>query len=396
MEARDGGLLMDPVSRRRFLQRSGAALAGAFLAACGVRQSSGTSVGTSPGSSTTAGGGGIPAEIRIGVYAGDQAMVQRNIWVPAIEEQFGTTVLFDDSTTTAKSLATLEAEADDPQHTILMLENPGARRAALDGYLQPFDLSQMPNLSSSAPPWALYEDDHALAFALNYMGPLTNAELGLPEISSYQDLLHPEFEGKVVIPSMSLIAGVYLLILGGLSEMGEAIPAGAESFDAEGAVEAGWGYLEKLKPQLHSIDTQVLPAFQLLGAGEIGVYAPSYSRYIAPYRSEGTDMRVAFPSEGTFLAYNTLTIVKGGPAMDQASAMADLILGEDFQVGNAEAAAVGPVNTDVTLSEELQENYVPAAGDLPENAFPQGILNWEFIAENHADWIDRFDAEIAL
>lgn len=333
---------------------------------------------------------GMPPEAKLGVYAGTQAQVMKDVWAPAIEAKYKTRVIVDDNTTSTKSLATMKAEKAAQTYSILTIDQPLTTQARALDLLAPLDRSQMPNLAST-PDWAWVEGGHAIGFSLSYVSILYNAKY-VKGINSWNDLLKPELKGRVIIPSMALLSAVYGLVLAGLTAQGQRVTTTAK-LDLAKVADQGFRFLEKLKPQLYSINSNDLPTFQKLASGEAWVVAPSYSKYIIPYRQQGIDLRVAFPSEGAFLAYNIAVAVKGGPAEQFASGMLDLLLAPEFQTANAKRAGVGPVNSKVALSAE-ERQFVPSGSDLPAGVVPQSILDFKYISDEFPNWAKRFNAEI--
>jgi putative spermidine/putrescine transport system substrate-binding protein len=336
------------------------------------------------------GASAMPPEVKIAVYAGEQAQVMKEVWAPAIEAKYKTRVIIDDNTTSTKSLATMKAEKGAHTYSIMTIDQPLTTQARALDLLAPLDRSQMSNLTS-IPEWGLLEGGHALGFSLSYVSLLYNAKY-VKQISSWNDLLRPELKGKVIIPSMALLSAVYGLVLGGLTLQGQRLTAHSK-LDLAKTTDMGFRFLEKLKPQLYSINSNDLPTFQKLASGEAWVVAPSYSKYIIPYRQQGIDLRVAFPREGAFLVYNIAAVVKGGPAEKAASGMLDLLLSTEFQAANAKRAGVGPMNSKVVLPAEDRQ-FVPAANELPAGIVPQSVLDFRYISDQFATWTKRFNAEI--
>jgi putative spermidine/putrescine transport system substrate-binding protein len=364
-------------NRRQFLTQLGVSAVGASAAASLARPR--RAVAQS-----------VPPEVKIAVYAGEQAQVMKDVWAPAIEAKYKTRVIIDDNTTSTKSLATMKAEKGAQTYSIVTIDQPLTTQARALELLAPLDRSQMPTVGS-IPEWGLLEGGRALGFSLSYVSILYNAKY-VKKIDSWNDLLSPELKGKVIIPSMALLSAVYGLVLGGVTLQNQRLTANAK-LDLAKTTEMGFRFLEKLKPQLYSINSNDLPTFQKLASGEAWVVAPSYSKYIIPYRQQGIDLRVAFPREGAFLAYNIAVAVKGGPAEKAASGMLDLLLSPEFQAANAKRAGVGPMNGSVRLSAE-ERQFVPTANDLPAGVVPQSVLDFGYISEQFASWTKRFNAEI--
>ena len=335
--------------------------------------------------------GKAPAQTKIAVYTGAQADVMKSVWFPAIESKFKTHVAYNDNTVSSTNLATLQSERGSETYSLVVMEEPVLHTAVTQDLLAPIDKSQMPNISS-LPGWAVYENTRGVAFSLSYDTILYNAKY-VKSITSWMDLLRPEFKGKIKFPNITFTSAVFGLLLGGLALDGKKLSATGQ-LNLKDTVDRGFQYLHQLKPQLHSLDTNQAVTFNQLASGEVWIVAPQFSKYIVPYVQKGIDLKVAFPKEGGFLVYNTMCIVKGGPAQAVASGMIDLLIAPEFQTANAKQAGVGPVNTKVKLAANLQ-SLVPSAANLPANFAPQSVVDFVYISTNLPDWKKRFQAEVA-
>lgn len=326
----------------------------------------------------------VPSNINVGVFAGDLASVQKSAWIPTVESRFNTKVSVDDSFTSGRALAALQAGAG-RNLSLVMMDEIIINQAKSLGLLSPLNLNQL-SLRGAIPRWALQQNGYGLAFALSYMSILYNPKV-VPEPKSWLDLFKPEYKGKVVIPTPAITASIFLLILGGLALQGKRVPRGGRT-RFESAIERGFEFIERLKPQLDAINTNDVVTFSRLAAGDIGVVAPSFSKYALPYRLRGVDLRVAFPKEGMFVVSNSFVIPKGSPAEADATRILDLLLAPRYQGQQAVRAFVGPVNTRVRVR-GAQRLSLPGAGNLPDRVGTQSLLNFGYIRQNFAAWQER-------
>jgi spermidine/putrescine transport system substrate-binding protein len=202
------------LSRRTFLRQSGKGVivAGSalslpsILAACGIN----------PGASPSAGGAsqvplpsapaGVldfanwPAYIDIDEESGDYPTLAK------FEEEQGITVTYTESINDNEEFfGTIQpdlAAGNAPGYDIIVMTDWMIEKMVRLGYLQPLDHSKIPNFEANAldlykDPWYDPGNTHSLAWQSGITGIGYNPTLTGREITTFDDLLDPEFEGRV-------------------------------------------------------------------------------------------------------------------------------------------------------------------------------------------------------
>lgn len=109
--------------------------------------------------------------------------------------------------------------------------------------------------------------------------------LGLPEITSYQDLLKPEFKGHIVMPNPVSSGTGFLTVTGLLQLKGK-------------DTEKGWEYLDQLHENIsHYVHSGSKPA-RMAAAGET-VVGISFGYAGIRQKRQGAPVKIIFPEEGS-------------------------------------------------------------------------------------------------
>ena len=110
-------------------------------------------------------------------------------------------------------------------------------------------------------------------------------KLGLPEITSYEDLLRPEFAGQIVMPNPNSSGTGLLTVVGILQLFGK-------------ETQEGWGYLDKLHTNIAQYVHSGSKPAKMAAAGEIPV-GISFGYAGISQQAKGAPVQVIFPKEGS-------------------------------------------------------------------------------------------------
>ena len=95
-------------------------------------------------------------------------------------------------------------------------------------------------------------------------------------------------------------------------------------------------------------------------------------------------MEIAVPKEGIFAMPSGVALVKGGPQPELAAGYINEMIGPEVQARLSAATYSLPTNKDT-----------PVPAGAPTNATMFGI-DWKFVADNRADWVKRWDRDMAM
>ncbi len=312
-------------------------------------------------------------EIVIGC-AGSHTAWMEQIVIPQFEEKHDAKVLFEGT----KSLVNLEkmrSNKDAPYLSVVQMDDPVMILAVEEGLLQPIGADTVPNLAK------LREGAvHMDGMWANYVQPWagiaynTNAMSG---VESWAELWNPAHKGKVIIPSLQNTEGMWTLFAAAH------IATGKPFAEAQYEIDAAFGKLEELKPNLLNIYTVLTQSFNLLEQGEISMLSGQFSSYAITRKEEGAPVDLAAPKETIFAMPSGICMVKDGPNPELATAYINEMLSAELQTELAAFAKSLPANTEVTGLD-----VVPAGT-------PVFGPDWAFVSKNRKDWIERFDKLMA-
>ncbi len=363
------------LNRRNFLQLSGLTLSTTAVAAL----VSGCARGAppAPGASGASGGG---KNLTINSFGGTFQDAIVKVVVDGFQSKYGVTVSVSTALSTAALSQLKAAPKGRPPLDVAYMDLAPIYQAKSAGLLQPFDRSKIPSLSDLYPV-AVDKDNYWVAELVSMTGIAYNTEKVTEPPTSWQDLWDPKYKGMVAISDVSGTAGYQFL------SMAAKLNGGSEK-----DIDAGFEAIKRLKPNIVSIYKAPDEMSRLLSSGEasIGVW---YGDRLSSLKRKGAPVAFATPKEGAIAVLSSMCIPKGTSQLDLAHNYIDFQLSAAVNREFITTIAEGPTNSKVKLDEKfLKENYVPygteAMGKLVS-------LDNEVIAQNLADWITRWQSEIA-
>lgn len=241
--------------------------------------------------------------------------------------------------------------------------------------LQPY----RPDWADRLPPHAVQSDD--LYFAIYRATPVLVYNSDLVERdeapSTWDDLLDPKWEGKVVLrepPASGTMRTLFGMVL-------------SDSVRDTGDVEQGFEWLRALDRQTKEYVPNPTLLFEKLARGE-GVVSMWEITDILALQEKGSPLAYKLSTSGTPFILDAVGIVAGAPHADAAKRFLDW------------------VGTDEALMLVLEKGYrLPATSDLPLDELPAWArealtvaepadVDWQLITEHGNEWMVRWDREI--
>ena len=212
----------------------------------------------------------------------------------------------------------------------------------------------------------------AWASAICYNVPEGQAK-GVPQPTSWADLLKPEFKGHIVMPNPASSGTGYLTVSAILQLMGE---------------EKGWAYLDKLHENintyLHSGSKPCVSAAK----GEF-VAGISFAYRGVQEKNKGAPIEIVLPSEGIGWDMEATAVIKGTDTPEAAKALADFAASADANMLYAKSYSVTAY---ADISGKI-ENYPENEEQLMiKNDFSWSAVNRERILD---EWKKRYDSKSA-
>lgn len=222
-------------------------------------------------------------------------------------------------------------------------------------------LYNIPNLKSN---YLSLEYDKNNEYTLPFIAATTiisvNREVITDNITSYKDLLNPNYEGEIVlIDDQRIIIGMGLL---------------ANGFDMnstnEEELEIAKDWLEKLKPNIKAYDSDSPKNFLISKEASIAVL---WNAEGALASQENPSIENIFPDEGIALSIDNFAIPKGAKNLDNTYRFIDYILREDVMKTIIESYPYKNLNrkTDRLLSSDYLSNV---ASNIPDEVMKDAIF----------------------
>jgi iron(III) transport system substrate-binding protein len=195
---------------------------------------------------------------------------------------------------------------------------------------------------------------------------------GLPEPATWQDLLRPEYKGKIVMPNPASSGTGFLTVSGWMQTMGE---------------EAAWAYMDRLNENIAAYTHSGSKPCKQAAAGEypLGI---SIEYTGASLKSKGAPIDVILPEEGSGWDMEATAILKGAKNMEAAKTLADwAVTPEANELYGRFYAVVARADVKPDIP-----NY-PANAEaqmIEDNDFAWAAANRERIL---AEWSRRYDAK---
>lgn len=316
--------------------------------------------------------------IIVAVYGGAFGDALQDNVIEPFEEKYDVRVQVEVGVSTT-TLGKLRQQRRDPQIDVAWLDGGVSEQAATQGLVAPIardSVTNMRDLYSKA----VYEKDgdiYALGTGYYALGLVYNSEQIKPAPTSWDDLWHDEYAGKVAVPSPSNAMG--LPFLNEVSEI-----SGGDS----GSVDAGLERLAKL--EVASYFDTAGTGENLLGSNEVLVSA-GYASSAFALADRGEPISYAVPQEGALAGDIRAHLVSGTDDRDLATKLIDLAVSKQAQAGMASDIYVAPVNKRSSMSSDTRSQMPYGAdGRLADLKLP----DWFTINANRAEWTDQFNRTV--
>lgn len=215
-----------------------------------------------------------------------------------------------------ETLTRIRAEKDNPKASVWYGGPADAYVAAKQEGL--FEKYVSPN-AAKIPAQFKDPDGYWTGVYIGYLGFGSNAKLlaeqKLKAPESWEDLLKPEFKGKIALANPGSSGTSYTMLATMVQLMGE---------------EQGLEYMKKLHGQIAQYPKSGTAPGQMAGRGEVLV-GISFGHDIIKYAKEGMPLTLTFPREGTGYEIGGIALIKGGPDQEAGKIFIDWALTREAQ-----------------------------------------------------------------
>lgn len=260
-----------------------------------------------------------------------------NATIPLFEEKYGIDVEVIQAGT-GELIKRIQSEKDDPYGDVMFGGSWSLdydNKDLWEEYVSPNDkdvIDAYKNTTGFITPYVL--DGSCL---------IVNKELvGEGKVKSYEDLLKPEFKGKIATADPANSSSAFAQLTNILLAKG-----GYEDAKA-------WDYVKKLFTNIDGkIQSGSSAVYKSVADGEMAV-GLSYEDPCAQLVKDGANVEVVYPSEGSVYLPAGTTIIKGCKNMDNAKLFVDFVISEEMQNIYGTTLTNRPVRKDAKTSDTMK------------------------------------------
>lgn len=286
-------------------------------------------------------------------------------------------VVYQPSRNSAETLALLTRQRANPDVDVALVDVSVAIRANAEGIFAPLDETIVTNIDQ-LPDWARIDGDRSLAFSQDNLALLYNTETVTNPPTSWMDLTDPAYKGRIAA-RLADTRGVILLPI--LSKI-----AGT---DYKESIDPALDLLKQIAPNVSTWDPAP-DCYAVVQSGEVDLSICWNGRAQYLHDTQGGVIGVANPIEGSIGQTNTISMVEGTEKTDAAQRFINYAISAEAQETFAEKSFYGPVNETVELAPEVAARIYGSK----EAQDAQMSLDWPWIADVYAPWIQRINREV--
>jgi putative spermidine/putrescine transport system substrate-binding protein len=313
-----------------------------------------------------------PREIFIG---GPASPGLTDVLFPLIERKHNFRILFE-GTNSLINMEKIKANRARPTMTVTMMDDPVLILCERENLITTLNGRNIPNLADVIPA----ARPRASMWA-NWCQPMSSIAFNtenVRSIGSYAEMWDRKFRQKIILISMRITQAITPVVAAAHLVTGKPLVDCIREFDA------GFEKLKELKPNILQVTSNTPQAQNLLETGEIDLFLSPDSRSVLFRKSQRAPVDMAVPREGVVAMPAGVALVTGGPNQALGELFINELLNPETQSLVARTFFSNPTNAKAVL---------PANWPLPRD---MAVLDWEYFADNRANWIARFERELAV
>lgn len=312
-------------------------------------------------------------ELVVATWGGSSAEGLAKI-ATAFEEQYGCTIIMDETAGNSDRLNKIRAQKDAPQIDVALMTDCFAIMGNEEGLFEKIDTSVVTNMDKLYD-FAVTEGGYGPAYSITRYGFVYNAdEVEAP--ATYEDMFNGDY--KVSIPDMTGTAGPMLLVT-----LAESKGGSMEDIDP------GFEFLAENRDTVTQFYASGSDAITGLTTGETNI-SLFMDMFVPILQASGVNAEWADAEEGSFAGGATVNVIKDCPNPELAQLFVNFMLEASTQEQVAEILSEGPTNREAVLTDEVAK-YL-AYGE--EEVAKLRTFDWAYINGVKPDWIERYQKEV--
>lgn len=311
-------------------------------------------------------------------FPGSWEQVFRTIVIPEFQKSTGATVNLVAQNPVETVSKVVGSKANPPYDAIILDEGPYLA-ALQQGIFEKIPEGKMPNMKD-LPKKFVDPQGYGVFVSGQIIGIAYNTDKIKTPPRSWNDLLKPEYKGRVGLTSMAAT-----LIAAWMVEIAKLNGGNEENMNP------AFDFVKKLLPNVGAIATSPGALATLYQQGQIDI-SPHYSNNVGDMQAKGVPIALARPDTGFLLIRSTMHIVKNTTRPDLAAAYINTVISPEVQ-GRMVAAPyyLVPTNSKVAFSPGLQK-YAKDMSEL--ETFK--TVDWLKLNPHFFGYIDRFNKEVKM
>ncbi len=322
-------------------------------------------------------GFGQSRSIAASTFAGAWEQAHRTILVPAYQRATNAgvnLVVSNPADTISKLIASRGGSA--PFDVVLLDEGPSLT-VPQEEVFEKIPVERMPNLKD-VPRKFIDARGFSVYCSAQIIGIAYNTEKIKTPPKSWNDLLRPEYKGRVGLAAM---AGT--MTQAWMAEIAK-LNGGSEE-----NMEPAFQFLRKMLPNVSALTPTPGALAALFQQGQVDI-SVHYNNNVGDLQSKGVPIALAKPDTGYVVLRSTMHVTKNTKHLDLAAAYINAAVSPEVQtkMGDAPYFMV-PTNSKVPFSKGLQQ----LAKDMSElESFSQ--VDWAKLNPRRLEYIERFNREV--
>ena len=298
---------------------------------------------------------------------------QRTILLPAFRAASGVSAVLSASQA-VDTLTKLTAARNNPPFDVVMMDEGPYLEGVAQGLFEQIPSAKVPNLADLPPRFIDPKGLGAYVSGQVY-GIAYNTERVKTVPRSWNDLLKPEFKGRVGLVSLDSTLGTVWMVA--LAKM-----LGGD----EDHMDPAFDFIKRLMPNVGAVAANPGALGTLFQQGQVDI-ACHYINNVESLKAKGVPIELARPESNWGLVRSTMNIVKNTQVPDLAAAYINTALSVGVQQQMTSAPYyVAPTNTKVPFGAALA-SIAHSASEM--ESFVQ--VDWSRINPRRAEYIDRFN-----
>jgi putative spermidine/putrescine transport system substrate-binding protein len=310
-------------------------------------------------------------------YPGAWEEAHRSFLVPAYRKATSNAEVNLIAAISVETVSKVLAARNNPPYDVMLLDEGPYLNALEQGIFEKIPTEKMPNLKD-IPKHFIDSRGYGVFCSGQIIGIAYNSDRIKNPPRSWNDLLKPEYKGRVGLTGMGPSLGTVFMVE--IARMN----GGSES-----NLDPAFAWLKKLVPNIGAVAPNPGALATLFQQGQVDI-SVHYHNNVGDMQAKGVPIALARPETGWVVTLSSMNIVKNSKNVDLAAAYINAAISPEVQgkMGDAPYILV-PTNPKVPLSKALQY-YARDAAELGK----MNTIDWAKINPRRQEYIDRFNREI--